>query len=164
MSEEVYTNCTNAGPVSVYVKDGKIVRIRPLAAAEGDFKPWTIEANGHKYTPERKFNLAPYIHAERDRVYSQDRIRYPMKRKDFDPNGARNPQNRGKSPYQRIGWDEALDMVGAEIRRVREDLWTFGPLRDDLLSPQLGRRGLQNGPLLPFSQHARLHAGFRQPG
>ena len=124
MSEEVYTNCTNAGPVSVYVKDGKIVRIRPLAAAEGDFKPWTIEANGHKYTPERKFNLAPYIHAERDRVYSQDRIRYPMKRKDFDPNGARNPQNRGKSPYQRISWDEALDMVGAEIRRVQT---TYGP-------------------------------------
>jgi molybdopterin guanine dinucleotide-containing S/N-oxide reductase-like protein len=124
MSEEVYTNCTNAGPVSVYVKDGKIVRIRPLAAAEGDFKPWTIEANGHKYTPERKFNLAPYIHAERDRVYSQDRIRYPMKRKDFDPNGARNPQNRGKSPYQRISWDEALDMVGAEICRVQT---TYGP-------------------------------------
>ena len=124
MSEEVYTNCTNAGPVSVYVKDGKIVRIRPLAAAEGDFKPWTIEASGHKYTPERKFNLAPYIHAERNRVYSQDRIRYPMKRKDFDPNGARNPQNRGKSPYQRISWDEALDMVGAEIRRVQT---TYGP-------------------------------------
>ena len=129
MSEEVYTNCTNAGPVSVYVKDGKIVRIRPLAAAEGDFKPWTIEANGHKYTPERKFNLAPYVHAERDRVYSEDRIRYPMKRMDFDPNGARNPQNRGKSPHQRISWDEALDMVGAEIRRVRDDLWTFGARR-----------------------------------
>jgi trimethylamine-N-oxide reductase (cytochrome c) len=46
-----------------------------------------------------------------------------MKRVDFDPNGARNPQNRGKSPHQRITWDEALDMVGAEIRRVRE---TYG--------------------------------------
>ena len=124
MSEEVFTNCTNAGPVSVYVKDGKIVRIRPLAAEERDFKPWTIEANGHKYTPARKFNLSPYVHAERDRVYSEDRIRYPMKRVDFDPNGARNPQNRGKSPYQRISWDEALDMVGAEIHRVRE---TYGP-------------------------------------
>ena len=124
MSEEVFTNCTNAGPVSVYVKDGKIVRIRPLAAEERDFKPWTIEANGHKYTPARKFNLSPYVHAERERVYSEDRIRYPMKRVDFDPNGARNPQNRGKSPHQRITWDEALDMVGAEIRRVRE---TFGP-------------------------------------
>jgi trimethylamine-N-oxide reductase (cytochrome c) len=124
MSEEVFTNCTNAGPISVYVKDGKVVRIRPLSAEKKDFRPWTIEANGRKYTPARKFNLSPYVHAERERVYSEDRIRYPMKRVDFDPNGARNPQNRGKSPHQRITWDEALDMVGAEIRRVRE---TYGP-------------------------------------
>jgi molybdopterin guanine dinucleotide-containing S/N-oxide reductase-like protein len=124
VSEEVFTNCTNAGPISVYVRDGKITRIRPLAAEERDFKPWTLEADGHKYSPARKFNLAPYVHAERNRVYSEDRIRYPMKRVDFDPNGARNPQNRGKSPHQRISWDEALDMVGAEIRRVRE---TYGP-------------------------------------
>ena len=124
MSEEVFTNCTNAGPISVYVKDGKIIRIRPLSAEKKDFRPWTIEANGRKYTPARKFNLSPYVHAERERVYSEDRIRYPMKRVDFDPNGARNPQNRGKSPHQRITWDEALDMVGAEIRRVRE---TYGP-------------------------------------
>jgi len=124
MSEEVFTNCTNAGPISVYVKDGKVIRIRPLVAQEKDFRPWTLEANGRKYTPARKFNLSPYVHAERERVYSEDRIRYPMKRVDFDPNGARNPQNRGKSPHQRITWDEALDMVGAEIRRVRE---TYGP-------------------------------------
>jgi molybdopterin guanine dinucleotide-containing S/N-oxide reductase-like protein len=124
VSEGVFTNCTNAGPISVYVKDGKIIRIRPLAAEERDFKPWTLEVDGHKYTPARKFNLAPYVHAERSRVYSEDRIRYPMKRADFDPNGARNPQNRGKSPHQRISWEEALDMVGAEIRRVQE---TYGP-------------------------------------
>ncbi|MEW6667160.1 MAG: molybdopterin-dependent oxidoreductase [Thermodesulfobacteriota bacterium] len=124
MSEQVFTNCTNAGPVSVYVKDGKVIRIRPLVADEKDFKPWTIEASGKRYTPARKFNLSPYVHAERDRLYSEDRIRYPMKRVDFDPTGARNPQNRGKSPYERIGWDEALDMVGAEIRRVQE---AYGP-------------------------------------
>ena len=44
MTEEVFTNCTNCGPVSVYVKDGEVVRIRPLVADEADFKPWTIEA------------------------------------------------------------------------------------------------------------------------
>ena len=36
---------------------------------------------------------------------------YPMKRVDFDPNGERNPQNRGNSGYERISWDEALDIV-----------------------------------------------------
>ncbi len=34
MSEQVFTSCTNAGPITVYVKDGKVVRIRPLVADE----------------------------------------------------------------------------------------------------------------------------------
>ena len=123
MAEKVYTNCTNSGPVSVYVKDGKIVRIRPLVADEDDFRPWVIEAGGKKYSPPKKFNLAPMVHAERRRIYSDERIQYPMKRVDFDPNGERNPQNRGKSAYERISWDEALDIVSGEIKRVKE---TYG--------------------------------------
>ena len=109
MAEKVYANLTNSGPVSVYVKDGKIVRVRPLVVAEGDMKPWTIEAGGKKYSPWKKATLSPYIHAERRRIYSEERIQYPMKRVDFDPNGApgstgpggRNAQNRGKSRYER---------------------------------------------------------------
>jgi trimethylamine-N-oxide reductase (cytochrome c) len=123
MSEQVFTNCTNAGPVSVYVKDGKVTRVRPLVADEKDFKPWTIEAGDRTFTPPKKFNIAPYVHAERRRLYSDERIKYPMKRVDFDPNGARNPQNRGKSGYERISWDEALDIVSSEIKRVQK---TYG--------------------------------------
>jgi trimethylamine-N-oxide reductase (cytochrome c) len=123
MTEQVFTNCTNAGPVSVYVKDGKVVRIRPLVADEADFRPWVIEAGGRTYSPPKKFALAPYVHAERRRIYSEERIRYPMKRVDFDPAGERNPQNRGRSAYERISWDEALDIVSSEIRRVKD---TYG--------------------------------------
>jgi trimethylamine-N-oxide reductase (cytochrome c) len=123
MSEQVFTNCTNAGPVSVYVKDGKVVRIRALVAEQTDFKPWVIEADGKKYSPPKKFSISPYVHAERRRLYSDERIKYPMKRVDFDPNGERNPQNRGKSGYERISWDEALDIVAGEIKRVKD---TYG--------------------------------------
>ena len=42
-----------------------------------------------------------------------------MKRVDFDPNGERNPQNRGVSGYERISWDEALDIVANEIKRQK---------------------------------------------
>ena len=61
---------------------------------------------------------------EKARTYADDRIRYPMQRVDWDPNGERNTQNRGKSGYVRIGWDEALDLVAGEMKRVRE---TYGP-------------------------------------
>jgi anaerobic selenocysteine-containing dehydrogenase len=123
MAEKVYANLTNSGPVSVYVKDGKIVRVRPLVVADGDMKPWTIEAGGKKYSPWKKATLSPYIHAERRRIYSDERIKYPMKRVDFDPNGERNPQNRGKSRYERISWDEASNLVASELMRVKD---TYG--------------------------------------
>jgi len=41
--ERVYTGCANEGPISVYVIDGKVIRIRPLTAEENDFHPWTIK-------------------------------------------------------------------------------------------------------------------------
>ena len=47
-----------------------------------------------------------------------------MKRVDFDPNGERNPQNRGKSGYVRISWEEALDLVADEIKRLKR---AYGP-------------------------------------
>ena len=123
MSEQVFTNCTNSGPVSVYVQDGKIVRIRPLVAKGEDYRPWVIEAGGKEYSPPNKVTLAPYVHGERRRIYSDERIKYPMKRVDFDPNGERNPQNRGRSAYERISWDEALDLVSGELKRVKD---TYG--------------------------------------
>jgi molybdopterin guanine dinucleotide-containing S/N-oxide reductase-like protein len=123
MAERVFTNCTNCGPVSVYVKDGEVVRVRPLVAKDEHFRPWTIEAGGKSYSPPKKFNLAPFVHGERRRLYSDERIKYPMRRVDFDPKGERNAQNRGKSPYVRISWDEALDIVSSELKRVKD---TYG--------------------------------------
>jgi len=120
--EKMYTNLTNGGPISVYVKDGKVTRIRPLQIPEEDYpKAWEITGNdGKKYSPPKAFRVSPPVHAERNRLYSDNRILYPQKRVDFDPNGERNPQNRGKSGYERITWDEALDIVSGEIKRVQD--------------------------------------------
>ncbi|MCX8032765.1 MAG: molybdopterin-dependent oxidoreductase [Thermoleophilia bacterium] len=124
MSEQTFINCTAGGPIRVHVKDGKIVRVRPLVFDETDAPSWVIDVEGKKYTPPRKACVAPFTLTEKARVYSEDRILYPMKRVDFDPNGERNPQNRGKSGYVRISWDEALDLVANEMKRIRE---TYGP-------------------------------------
>jgi trimethylamine-N-oxide reductase (cytochrome c) len=53
-------------------------------------------------------------------IYSPDRLLYPMKRIDFDSNGERNPHARGVSGYERISWEEALDIVANEIKRVKK--------------------------------------------
>jgi molybdopterin guanine dinucleotide-containing S/N-oxide reductase-like protein len=150
MPEQVFTNLTNSGPVFVYVKDGKITRIRPLVADENDYKPWTIKAGGRKFSPPKKPFLAPYIHAERRRIYSDERIKYPMKRVDFDPNGERNPQNRGKSGYERISWDEALTLVAGELKRVKD---TYGGSAISGLTSShhnWGIVGYKMGPFLRF--------------
>ncbi|HEY4737125.1 MAG TPA: pyrogallol hydroxytransferase large subunit, partial [Xanthobacteraceae bacterium] len=94
-----YCNMTNGGPVFVYVRDGKIVRMTPIDFSDDDPPPWTIEARGMKFTPPRKTTLAPHGQNAKSIIYSPDRLLYPMKRVDFDPNGERNPHNRGKSGY-----------------------------------------------------------------
>ncbi len=116
-----FTSNTNGGPVFVYVRDGRILRITPIEFDEDDAEPWTIEARGRRFTPPRKTTVNSHTLAWKSLIYSPDRLLYPMKRVDFDPDGERNPQNRGTSGYERISWDEALDLVASEIRRVKRD-------------------------------------------
>ncbi|MFW2366678.1 MAG: molybdopterin-dependent oxidoreductase, partial [Desulforhopalus sp.] len=115
-----YTNTTNGGPVFVYVKDDKIIRITPIDFEEEDADPWVVNARGKKFSPPKKATASPYALAWKSMIYSPDRLRYPMKRVDFDPDGERNPQNRGISGYERISWDEALDLVTSEIKRAKQ--------------------------------------------
>lgn len=119
-----YTSNTNGGPVFVHVKDHKIIRITPIEFDNEDAQPWTIKARGKCFTPPRKTTISPYTQIFKSLIYSPDRLLYPMKRADFDPEGKRNEQNRGVSGYKRISWDEALDTVANEIKRVKRD---YGP-------------------------------------
>src|ERR1700676_2569898 len=119
-----YCNMTNGGPVFVHVKDGRIIRMTPIDFDAADPQPWTIHARGLALTPPRKTTLAPHGQNAKSIVYSPDRLLHPMKRVDFDPNGARNPENRSKSGYARISWDEALAIVASEIKRLKS---TYGP-------------------------------------
>ena len=126
-----------ACPCAVDVKDGKIIRIRPLHwDSEYDpktFNPWKITKNGKTLEPLYKAVPAPWSLAYKKRAYSPNRIKYPLKRVDWDPNGApgsvgpggRNTQNRGKSKYVRISWDEAATIIANEIKRIHKE---YGPL------------------------------------
>jgi len=118
----------DGNPSVVDVSDGKIVRIRPLhydsQYDSKQFNPWKIEARGQVFEPTMKTLLPPFSLAYKKRVYSPNRILYPLKRVDWDPEGERNVENRGKSGYVRISWDEALETIVSELKRVKE---TYGP-------------------------------------
>ena len=103
--EEIFTstcghNCGGRCVVNAHVRDGQIVK---------------ISTDPRKWTPE-----LPPLHAcvrgfgQAERVNHPDRLRHPMRR--VGP--------RGSGQFERIGWDEALDEVARQLRRVRD---TYGP-------------------------------------
>ncbi len=119
---------TDSNTSVIDVKNGKVIRIRPLRYdwkyKPEEFKPWKFEVRGKVFEPTMKSLIPPFTLAYKKRVYSPARILHPLKRVDWDPNGNRNVENRGKSHYVRISWDEALDIIVSEIKRVKEKYGT----------------------------------------
>jgi len=114
----------NANSAIVDVDRGKIIRIRPLhfdwKYDPFSYNPWKMEIHNTVFEPGSKTLLAHFSLAYKSRVYSPNRILYPLKRIDWNPDGERHPENRGKSKYIRISWDEAVDIIVREIKRVKE--------------------------------------------
>jgi trimethylamine-N-oxide reductase (cytochrome c) len=155
-------NGSNASMVDV--KDGKIIRIRPMHYdwkydPQKDMNPWKFEVRGKTFEPSMKTLIPPYSIAYKKRVYSPARIRYPMMRVDWDQNGERNPQNRGTSKYKRISWDEALDIIAGEMNRVKE---TYGPTAVLYQSDQHGENKVVQACHGAGRKLLRLWGGFTQ--
>ena len=115
-----------SGPPSVIETgaDDRITRIRPYYYAEDNdwdkLNPWKIESRGRVMEPPQKTMPGVYYMSYKKRVYSENRVRYPLKRVDWDPKGERNVENRGKSKYVRISWDEAAQIIADELTRIKE--------------------------------------------
>lgn len=60
--------------------------------------------------------------SQRHQVFAADRLKYPMKRKNWEPGGGKK-ELRGQDEWVRISWDEALDIVASEFKRIKE---TYG--------------------------------------
>ncbi len=145
----------------VDVKNGRIVRIRPLhydwKYKPEEINPWKIEARGKLFEPSMKTLIPPITLSYKKRCYSPNRIRYPLKRVDWDPNGNRNIENRGKSRYVRISWDEALEIIAGEIKRVKEKYGTTAILYQ---SDQHGENKVVHGPHGCARKLLRLLGGY----
>jgi len=113
--------------------DGKIVRIRPYNIDSKYTKEeladslWELEKDGKTFSPPMKTAPNYFALAYKNRVYSKNRVMYPLKRVDWEPGGDPdkiNAANRGKSKFERISWDEALDIMESELKRI---ISTYGP-------------------------------------
>lgn len=121
-------DCGGRCILRVHVKDGTIVRVE---ADDGEEPQLRACVRGHAY---------------RQRVYSADRLRYPMKR----------VGERGKGKFQRISWDEALDTVAGEVKRLRRE---YG-LESVLCFGQSGALGqLHSGLAVPLLRLFYMYGG-----
>ncbi len=109
---------------AVDVKDGKIVRIRPFPYDwkynTEEFRPWKIEARGKTFHAPLKTTISPMGLGYKKGIYSPNRIPYPLKRVDWDPQGAPG--------FYRPGW--------AQHSEPRQE-----SLREDLLGRGSGHHG-----------------------
>ena len=88
-------DCGGRCLLKAHVKNGKIIR---LETDNGEEPQVRACLRGRAY---------------RQRVYHPDRLKYPLKR----------VGERGEGKFERISWDEALDTVASEMRRIKE---TYG--------------------------------------
>lgn len=85
-------DCGGRCLLKAHVKDGVITRIETDDEDEPQLRAC---ARGRAY---------------RQRVYSPERLKFPMKR----------IGERGEGKFKRISWDEALDIVSTDLQRVKE--------------------------------------------
>lgn len=90
------SHCGGSCVLKVYVREGVIVHI------ETDDQD------------EPQLRACPMCRSYRQRIYSPDRLLYPLKR----------VGERGEGKFERISWDEALETIAREYRRIAE---AYGP-------------------------------------
>ena len=89
-------HCGGSCVWKVHIRDGVITRLEP---------------DDESVEPQLRGCLRG--HALRQQVYAPDRLKYPLKR--VGP--------RGSGQFERISWDEALDTIAPELKRIKE---TYG--------------------------------------
>ena len=156
---------------SVDVKNGKIVRIRPHHHEERYTKEelgqYRLEKDGIVYETPLKGLLAPFHLAYKKRVYSPNRIKYPLKRVDWDPRRADRPEAATPEPGHEQVRAHQLGRGGHHHRR-RDQARQQGIRTPGDMRPRRRPRRDQDGPRRPRRDdgppgtHRRLHPGGAQ--
>lgn len=135
-----WVDCGGKCPCRAQVKDGMVMRIKT-----DDTKEDTVE-----YPQQRACARG---RSQRHHVLSADRLKYPMKRKNWNPGGGKqnvHPELRGKDEWERISWDEALQLCADELTRVNKDFGSQSIVITDSMrtEPHSLRNKLGGGPVM----------------
>lgn len=101
-----WSNCGGRCLNKVLMKDGVVVRQKTDDTHEDSWE-W----------PQARGCIRG--RAQQQKVFGADRVKYPMKRKHWssdEPNG----HLRGIDEWERISWDEALDIFASELKKAKE--------------------------------------------
>jgi anaerobic selenocysteine-containing dehydrogenase len=82
-----------------------------------------IKVEGDQTHPVTQGFLCGKVAKYLDRVYSPDRLLYPMRRKPGVPKTSL-PQGEESAAFERISWDEALDTIAARLSAISQQ---YGP-------------------------------------
>ena len=99
-------DCPDACGVLITVEDGRATKVQ-----------------GDPTHPVTRGFLCAKVAKYLDRVYSPDRVLYPMRRK-LQPKGPCSAGSHAHEAFVRISWDEALDEIAARFRQI---IATHGP-------------------------------------
>jgi anaerobic selenocysteine-containing dehydrogenase len=86
-----------------------------------------VKVQGDPAHPVTRGFLCGKVAKYLDRVYSPDRLLYPMRRKVGVPKGPAgygSVQGREAEAFERISWDEALEEIAARLKKIAAE---FGP-------------------------------------
>ncbi|MFX0030596.1 MAG: molybdopterin-dependent oxidoreductase, partial [Candidatus Hermodarchaeota archaeon] len=120
-------DCGGRCTLKAHVKDGKIIRFE---TDNGDDPQLRACLRGRAY---------------RQKVYHPDRLKYPMRR----------IGERGEGKFERISWDEALDIVSNKLKEIKEKYGNSSIL----LVPGAGNQGMLHG-VLPVGLMLNQFGGF----
>jgi anaerobic selenocysteine-containing dehydrogenase len=119
----VHAVCSHDCPDSC----GVLVTVESVTGADGSRTERAVKVAGDPTHPVTRGFLCGKVAKYLDRVYSPDRLLYPMRRKRGVPKGPAGyggVKGREADAFERISWDEALDHIAAKLKEISEE---WGP-------------------------------------
>jgi anaerobic selenocysteine-containing dehydrogenase len=119
----VHAVCSHDCPDSC----GVLVTVESLTNGDGVTRERAVKVEGDPAHPVTQGFLCGKVAQYLERVYSPDRLLYPMRRKAGAPKGPAGygaVKGREADAFERISWDEALGLVAEKLTAIAAE---FGP-------------------------------------